>query len=178
MKLKIRDISLISILTVLLVAQKEVLAFIPNVQLVIFLLLLYSKKLGVKRSIYIIILYVLIDALLTSSLSFTYTPFMMIGLLFIPLLINTIFKKVERVIDLGLLSVLFSFIYSWIFVLAFVFIFKMNMINYLIADIYFEIALALSSFISTVLLYKPISRLFDKYLNEYEGERYEQRRVY
>lgn len=178
MKLKIRDISLIPILTVLLVVQKEVLSFIPNVQLVIFLLLLYSKKLGVKRSTYIIVLYVLIDALLTSSLSFIYTPFMMIGLLFIPLLINTIFKKVERAIDLGLVSVLFSFIYSWVFVLAFVLLFKVNMVDYLIADIYFEVVLALSSFISTVLLYKPISRLFDKYMNEYEGERYEQGRVY
>ena len=51
MKLKNSDICLIPILTILLVVQKEVLAFIPNVQLVIFLVLLYSKKLGSKRTV-------------------------------------------------------------------------------------------------------------------------------
>ena len=166
MKLKNLDISLIPILTILLVVQKEVLAFIPNVQLVIFLVLLYSKKLGSKRTVLIIVLYVLIDAILTSSLSFAYTPFILIGLLFIPILTNTIFKDVEIVNKLGLISILFSFIYSWVFALAFVFIYKMNIVEYLIADIYFELVLAASSYISVITLYKPMSRLFDSYLSD------------
>lgn len=178
MNLNNKDISLISILTVLLVVQKEILAFLPNIQLVIFLLLVYSKKLGTKKTVIIIVLYVLIDALLTSSISLSYTPFIMIGLLFVPLLTNTIFKKIENVFKLGLMSILFSFIYSWVFALAFALIFNINVVDYLMADIYFEAALALSSFISVAFLYKPVGKVFDKYLNKYEVKKHEQRRVY
>ena len=86
---------------------------------------------------------------------------MLIGWLIIPLSLCTIFKKVESPIVLGLLGVLYSFIYSWLYIIPSYFLISIEPIAYLISDIAFEITLAVVNFVSILFLYKPCSKIFE-----------------
>jgi len=160
-QIRIYDIVLIALFSAVLFIQEQFLTFIPNVQLTIFLIILFSKKLGVLKTFLIIIIHVIIDGLFTSSLGIIYTPFIFIGLLIIPITLHTIFKKISSTIALSLLSVLYAVIYSWLFLIPFVYILHVDPVTYIIADIPFQLLLASSSFMSTLALYKPSSNLFD-----------------
>ena len=156
-----KDLVLIALLTSIIFLQEQLLSFIPNVQLTFFLLVLYSKKLGIVKSSLIILIYVIIDNLIGGSFSLLFIPFMLIGLLLIPLSLNTIFKKVESNLSLAILGILYSFIYSFINIIPGCIMFNLTFIEYLINDLYWEIILAINSFVTILLLYNSCSKIFD-----------------
>jgi len=162
-KFRIYDACVIALLAALVFALEQLLAFLPNIQLTIFLLVLFSKKLGLIKTSIIIIIHTLLDNLFMSSLNLAYFPFMLIGWLIIPITLNTIFKRVNSNIALAFLGILFSVLYSWSFLLGNVLFMNVRFLDYFIADIPFEIILALSSFLSILLLYIPLSKLFDRF---------------
>lgn len=162
-KLSIKDLSLIAVLTTILFVQEQLLTFIPNVQLTIFLIVLYSKKLGFVKTSIITIIHVLLDNLFLGGINLYFTPAMLVGWLIIPATLCTIFKKANSNISLAILGAIYSFIYCWIFIIPNVLLFKFNYIDYLIADLLFEIILATSSFVSILFLYNPLSKLFVKF---------------
>lgn len=165
MKLKVKDITLISMLTVILTIQEQILNFLPNISLTIFLIVLYSKKLGMFKTSIIITLYCLLDNLIMSSLNIVYTPFMLIGWLLIPILLNTVFKKANNALILSLLGIIFSFLYCWINIIPAIIVLRINIVVYFMSDFIFEVLLAISSFISIYLLYEPCSKTIDKLIN-------------
>ena len=156
-----KDITIIAVMTTILFVQEQLLASLPGIQLTVFLIILYSKKLGLAKSSIIIVLHVLLDNLYMSSFSLMYTPTMLIGWLIIPFSLCTIFKKVESPIILGLLGVLYSFVYCWLYIIPSYFLISISPITYLISDIAFEITLAVISFVSILFLYNPCSKIFD-----------------
>lgn len=156
-----KDITIIAVMTTILFVQEQLLASLPGIQLTVFLIVLFSKKLGLAKSSIIIVLHVLLDNFYMSSFSLMYTPTMLIGWLIIPLSLCTIFKKVESPIILALLGVLYSFIYCWLYIIPSYFLISISPIAYLISDITFEIALAVVSFVSILFLYNPCSKIFN-----------------
>ena len=156
-----KDITIIAVMTTILFVQEQLLASLPGIQLTVFLIILFSKKLGLAKSSIIIVLHVLLDNFYMSSFSLMYTPSMLIGWLIIPLSLCTIFKKVESPIILALLGVLYSFIYCWLYIIPSYFLISISPIAYLISDITFEITLAVVSFVSILFLYKPCSKIFE-----------------
>ena len=52
---------LLAFLSIILTVQEELLTFLPNIQLTVFLLVLYSKKLKCHETLLIITLHVLLD---------------------------------------------------------------------------------------------------------------------
>ena len=135
--------------------------FLPNVQLTFLLLILYSKKLKFCDTLIIGFSYVILDNLIAGSFNILFMIFITIGLLIIPILLNTLFKKVESHISLAILGILFSFIYSWLLIIPGSILFEIDFINYLKADIIWEIILAISSFITILFLYKPCAKILD-----------------
>ncbi|HON63988.1 MAG TPA: hypothetical protein PK840_03790 [Bacilli bacterium] len=154
-KILVRDIALIGILTAILFVQEQALTFLPNIQVTVFLIVVYSKSLKLSHTMIIIFIHVILDNLLMGSFNLVYLPFMMIGWMLIPLLLNSLFKKVNDSFPLGLLGILFSFLYSWIMLIPQAFITEVDLAAYWIADIPFEILLALSSFLTILWLYQP-----------------------
>lgn len=161
-----KDITLIALLTIILFLQEQLLFFLPNIQLTVFFLVLYSKKLKFVDTLIITIIYVVLDSLTTNGFSFLFLPFMLIGWLIIPIFLNTLFKKVESNVLLASLGILFAFIYSWINIIPGCILFKMDPITYLVGDILWEVILASSSFITILLLYNPCAKVFDRYITK------------
>ena len=162
----IKDITLIALLTTILFVQEQLLSILPNIQLTVFLLVLYSKKLGFIKTTIICFIHVLLDNLIMGSFNVIYMPFMFIGWMIIPISLNTIFKKVNSNIILAFLGILFSFLYCWIYIIPNTLILEVSFISYLVADILWEVLLATSSFLTILLLYDPCSKLFDKYIKK------------
>src|SRR5690606_3723143 len=94
-----------------------------------------------------------------------YTVPMFVGLIFIPISLNTIFKKVESHIVLACLSILYAVFYSLMFLISFVIILQVDPIAYLVADSIFQVLLGASSFLTILILYPPLSKLFTELLN-------------
>lgn len=160
-KLVVRDIALIAILAGIMFVLEEIMTFLPNIQLTVLLIVLFSKKLGLKRTSLIVLIHVILDNLFMGSFNFIYTPFMLAGWLIIPLSLNTIFKKVDNKLILALLGILFAFIYCWLYIIPSSLYFNINIKAYFISDILFELLLAASSFISIYLLYNPLSKVIE-----------------
>lgn len=163
-KNKIVDICIIAVFSALLFAQEQALSFLPNIQLTVFLIVLYSKVFGFIKTIIIVCVHVLLDNIVMGSFSFHYTPFMLIGWLIIPITLSTIFKQFESNISLAILGIVFSIIYSFVMLIPNIFITEIDIFVYLIEDIPFEIILAMSSFLSILLLYNPAKKCFDRYI--------------
>lgn len=160
----IKEIVWIAFLAAILFVQEEVLTFLPNVQLTVFLLVVYAKCLGLKRTSLIITIHVLLDNMVMGSMNPMIIIFMWIGWMWIPLLLCTIFKKVNDSFRLALLGIVFALLYSWTFVICSCLIFHMKFTTYIMADIVFELILAISSFLSILWLYDAVKKVFDRYV--------------
>lgn len=160
--IKTKDITLIALLTTIVFIQEQVLTSLAGIQFTVFLIVLYSKKFGLTKSCLIVVLHVLLDCVFMGSLGLMYTPTMLIGWLFIPFTICTIFKKVENPIILALLGVMYSFIYSWLFFIPHHIMMNIDFVSYFAADVVFELVLAGCSFLTILWLYKPCSKAIDK----------------
>ena len=107
---KIKEICIIGMFAGFMFVLEQALMFLPNIQLTVFLIILFSKKLGLKKTLIIVTIHVLLDNLVMASFNIIFTPFMFIGWAIIPITLNTIFKKVSSPIFLALLSIVYSFI--------------------------------------------------------------------
>jgi flagellar biosynthesis protein FliQ len=159
--LTVKDITLIAMLSAILFIQEEALTFIPNIQLTIFLIVLYSKKLKFYKTTIIVACHVVLDNIFMGSFNLFYTPTMFIGWMFLPIFIKLFCKKIENPFLLGLVGALGGFVYSWMYILPNYFIYNINPLIYLSTDYIFELILAGCGFITVLLLYKPCAKLFD-----------------
>ena len=162
LKISTKDIVIIAILSAILFIQEQVLFFLPNVQLTMLFVVLYSKKIGCTRSIFTIFVYVLLDNIASVYFNILWVIFMFIGWSIVPIMLNTLFKRVNNVILLSLLSGLFSFVYCWCLVIPGSIIMQKDIITYLKMDIIWELMVATSSIVSVLLLYYPLSKFIDK----------------
>lgn len=161
---QIFEVVLIAICTALLTSLEIALSFLPNIQLTFLLIIVFSKVLKTKKTLIIIILHVIIDNLIMASFNIFFVLVMMIGLMIIPLTLNTIFKKVTSPLGLAALSIIYALIYSWLYIIPSVLLLKNDFRIYLIQDLPFEGLLAGSSFLSVLWLYTPLTRIIDNFI--------------
>ena len=168
MKLTVKNITTISVFTTLLFVQEQALTFLPNFQLTVFFLVLYSKTLGLKKTMIIITIHVILDNIFMGSFNIIFVPFMFIGWILIPIVLETFCKNIEDNIGLALISIPLSLIYCWLFIIPNIIVYNIKPMVYLMADIVWEIILVTSSFLSILLLYDPCSKIIKK-LIEYQN---------
>lgn len=161
--MKVKDIALLGILTAILYLVDQVLSFVPFLQLSMLLIILFSRKMGALKTSIIVIIYVILEYI-GAGFNLLFFIFSVIGWLFVPLLTNFLFRKTKSVISIALQGVLFSFLYSWIHIIPSCIIIESSIIDYLSMDVFFEISLAISSFVSILLLYKPLEKVIDRFV--------------
>ncbi len=162
----VKNICFIALFAVFLFVQEQALAFLPNIQLTFFFIILFSKILGFKKTVFIVVIYFLLDCFITGSLIPVYIAFQLLGWLCIPLLLSTVFKKVQSNLALAFLAALFSLLYSWIMIFPSCLVFQTTFLAYIIADLPFEALLVGSSFLSTLLLYNPLYKALNRLIKE------------
>ena len=161
--MNVKKLCYLVVLTTILFVQEQVLTFIPSVQFTFFLIILYGATVGIGYGSIIVLIHVLLDNLYMSSFTiFTIFP-MLIGYE-ITLICGYLFKnKSEWVIAAS--SALCAIIYAALFIPINVFVYNIDPIAYIIADIPFDIVLVCCNVLCVIILYKPMFKLLDDKFN-------------
>ena len=161
--MNVKKLCYIVVLTTILFVQEQVLTFIPSVQFTFFLIILYGATVGIGYGSIIVLIHVLLDNLYMSSFTiFTIFP-MLIGYE-ITLICGYLFKnKSEWIIALA--SAICAIIYADLFIPINVYVYNIDPIAYIIADIPFDIVLVCCNVLCVIILYKPMFKLLDDKFN-------------
>ena len=153
---KVIDLAVIAMLTVIVFTVEQALAFIPNIQLTVLLFIVYTKIVGFKKTMVIILLHTMADNLYNGSLNpFIFIP-MLLAWSMIPVLLSTVFRKFDSPLFMMVFAFLFGFIYGMSFIPFTFYQFGINIRAYFIADLPFEALMALSGAVSVGLFYTPL----------------------
>lgn len=167
MRKSIFDLTIVAIFTGILFTIEQGLAFIPNVQLTVFLLVLYTKTIGFKKTLLIAIIHTLLDNLYNGTMLFHLVIPMMIGWSLIPILLSTVFRKFESAFSLSIFAFMFGFIYGWIFIPFVAYTFGYPIIAYFLSDLPFELMMATSGALSVSILYQPVYVIISREMTQY-----------
>ncbi len=151
---------MISLSIAILFTQEQLLMFLPNIQLTVLLIILFTSVYTFKESMMMITAYVLLDSLFMGGFNLFYMVPMVLAWYLIPLSYHTFLRKTKSELKLALFAIMFGFVYGWMFIP-----FNMlqtginNFIPYLIADIPFELIMATTGFLTVFWLYQPLYKV-------------------
>lgn len=161
-----KNLVLISVFSAIIFALEQALIFLPNITLTVFLIILFSKCLDLKKSLLVILIYVLLDNLFMGTMNPIFLVFIFLGWSIIPITLHTIFKNINHTIILACLSLVYSLLYCLSYVIPTVLIYHIDPVVYLMNDVVFEIILMISSFVSVLWLYEPCYKVLKRYVTD------------
>jgi hypothetical protein len=159
-----KKIALFAVLIAMLLVQEQALAFIPNVQFSTLLILLFASSFKLRDSFVMIAVYVVIDSLYMGAFNLIYMVPMYIGWSLIPIGYHVFFKEKENTIALAFFGLFMGFIYGVIFMPFAVILTGVDPWAYLIADLPFQIVMAISNFLTILWLYPPLKKVYQQNL--------------
>ena len=159
-KLKSRLV-LIAFLSALLVVSKEALSVIPNVEVVTLLLLVYTKLLGFKTSIYITIIFTTIQAIIYPPGLWIITYYIIWPIL---VLVATLLFKFN--VNSGVIAIwaaVFGLGFGAVdsFLLSFVYGFQ-AFIPIWVRGLPWDLVHGFSNYLTVLILYEPLRKNFEK----------------
>ncbi len=160
--MKVQDIALIGILSATITAGKLALSFLPNIEVVTLLFIVYTVVFGMRRSLMIAFVFSTIEIFL-----YGFSTWFLVYYLIWPLLIiltNSLRKKIRSEYRFATLAGLFGLFFGLFFAVAESFFYGiMYGVSYWIKGIPFDIVHGVSNFIIVLLLYKPLVDILLKY---------------
>ena len=163
-KLDIRKMCIISLMAVILFVQEELLTILPNIQLTFLLLSLFAVIFGIKYSLLIVSIHVILDNMVMGSL----TPVVMIPMFLgytILIVVMWLLKKEKLPIKIIGASIC-AWIYCMLFLIANAIFLDIDIHAYFVSDIPFEILLILSTIFSMTYLYRPLEKVISREWNK------------
>ncbi len=158
-RLKIYDIVLIALMVATLEAVKIALAFLPNVELVTLLIVLFTRHFK-SKIIYVIPVFVLLE-----YIHWGFGPWtIMYGYIWFSLaLIAYIFRKNNSLLLWAVITGLFGLIFGLLCSVVYIFIDSLSMaFSWWISGIPFDLIHCVSNFILTLILFKPLDEVFSR----------------
>lgn len=155
----------IAFLSALLIVAKEALFFIPNVEVVTLLLMAYTYTLGSRTTIYITIIFTLVQSII-------YPPHMWIITYFLiwPLLVimTSVLKRYNaNLLMLSIFASLFGFGFGAFDSLVNSFVYGLNtFIPLWIRGLPFDIIHAISNYLTVLILFNPIKNSLSKMISK------------
>ncbi len=157
-KVSLRHLILTGMLLAVLIAQEQLLIFLPNIQLTVVLIMVYAAILPGYLLVFLVLGYVLLDNLIMGSFSLIYTPPMLLAWLMLALIGRLVRDRSMIVILLA--ALLFGFLYGWVFIPFNMIVYGLNVFwPYLASDLPFEIVMAVNNYFTVLLLYRPLTAL-------------------
>lgn len=160
-----KEMTIMASLTTVLVVQNLIFSYVQYIQLTFLLILLYARILGIKKTTVIIVIYMIVTNIILGAVLPLQFITMFIGFILGPVLINTVFKKTNNAIILSFLALFVSFFYIILLDFSWWLVFPSGfkgLILTLIQGIIFAIPMLISSFISVLILFKPLEKLFSE----------------
>ena len=157
---KIKEMTLIALLSAILTISKEILAFLPNIELVSFLLILFGRHFKLAHSLSIATIFCFLQVVLYGFGDWSIMYFIMWnGLVMISFYTKNIFKNEHQL-------ALFSGAYGLVFGLFFAFpylIFSFEAaLSYWLKGLFFDLIHGVGNYLIMLVLYEKT----DKYIGE------------
>lgn len=156
--MKIRDIVLVGLLSASITAGKLVLSFIPNVEIVTLLIIVFTVSLGIKRSLFITIIFVSTEILLYGFSTWVLGYYLVWpALVIVTALVSKAFKTeygyaaVAGIFGLGF-GLIFAIVESFFYGITYG-------VTYWVRGLPFDIIHGASNYIIALVLFKPLSKL-------------------
>jgi hypothetical protein len=171
----IKEIIILALSTSILIVQELAFSFLPNIQLTTFLVMVYVRAFGIKKSSMIVLVYVFVDNLIFGSLMMLNIVLpMLIGWFFIIYSFYFVSKMSHKLWVYVVLAYLFGHIYGLIYAPFQVWILKVEMIPYLIVDLPWQVIMGLSNALSVLWLYEPLSQFLVKLNDDFNHQNKEE----
>ena len=168
MYMRARDIALIPLLSASITVGKLALSFIPNVEIVTMLFIIYTVTFGLKRSLLAAVLFSTIEILIYGFSTWVLGYYLIWPLLIIVtgLLKDRLKSEFGYAAIAGIFGFLFgaffavfeSFFYGWAYGFT-----------YWLRGILFDVVHGVSNYIVVLLLFKPLSRMLKAQAERFFG---------
>lgn len=160
--MKSKDIVLISLLSASLTAGKLALSFIPNVEIVSFLFIMYTLHFGLKRTGLASVLFVTTEMFIYGFGTWILVYYV---IWFLLVLLTSLMKKsIHSEVGWAIFSACFGLSFGLLFAFAESFFYGIAYgIQYWIRGIPFDALHMVSNYIVMIILYRPISAVFKRY---------------
>ncbi len=170
-KISIRDIALIGVMTAVIVVCKEILSFLPNIELVSFWIILFTLFFR-WRVLFVVPVFVLIEGCLYGM-----EPWWIMYLYAWPLLalISYLNRKQESVWFWSILSAFFGLFFGLLCAIPYAVAGAVNNgirsglyagFTWWVAGIRFDIIHCIGNFVVMLVLYHPVRRTFERIAHE------------
>lgn len=156
--MKIRDIALIGILSATITAGKLALSFIPNVEIVTLLFIIYTIVFGTKKTLFISVIFTS-----TEILIYGFSTWLLVYYFIWPLLIiitGLLNKRVRSEYSYATIGAIFGYAFGIFFAVVESFFYGVAYgWTYWIRGLPFDLLHGTSNFILILVLYKPIMNI-------------------
>lgn len=153
-----RQLVLDALLIAITIAFKEVLSFLPNIEVVTLFLMIFTLNLSLKDSILIALGYSLVESLLYGINIYIISYFMVwLIIVFVTYLLR---NKLNSYFKVAILSFLYGLLFDIPFSLPFFMASFKAGISYLLQGVIFSIVHALGNFIVAVILFDQLNHIF------------------
>ena len=147
------QIEIAMFLTILIVLE-YLMAFLPNISLTPLIFAVFFFNRTIAKSTVLIFTYIIMQGLIWGFSIYLIPMFLgwTIWMWFV--------KNMTDYGDIMIFSIMFGFIYGWVFMPFSVFLYGINMGAYLVADFPFQVTMALSTVFTMMLLFTRLSTVF------------------
>ncbi len=158
-RLPIRDITVLALMSTILIITKEARNFLPNIEPVSFLLIVYTLVFG-YRTLYIIYTFVIVEGFLYGFSLWWFSYLYIWTILFF---LVRIFRNVRNPLYWAVISGFYGLSFGFLYSISIVAISGVNAgIVSWINGIYFDIVHGLGNFFIALLLFKPVYYVINK----------------
>ncbi len=159
--MKTRRLLMVAFAITITFVQEQMLLIIPQVQLTVLLMFVFASVFNYRESFIYITVYVILDNLYMGG----FNPFDAIPMFFawntIPYIYNIVLRRTDNEYKIAMAAFVFGFLYSWSFIPGQIVLLGIDQVwqYYVLADIPWEIALAIVGYVSVVWAYKPLVKI-------------------
>lgn len=159
--MKARDVALVGLLSAVITAGKQALSFIPNVEIVTLLFIIYTVTFGTKRTLLVSVIFTTLQILI-----YGFATWLLVYYFIWPLLIMTtalMKRKLKSEYGYAAVAGFYGLIFGLIFALSESFFYGAAYgITYWVRGIPFDLIHGVSNFIIVLVLFKPMCSAFSK----------------
>lgn len=164
MKLTIKELVLIALLSAVLLVSQVGLAFLPNIEVVSLLVILYTLFFK-KKTLYIIYIFALLEGLIYGFgiwwIMYLYVWTILWG-------ITTLFKKEKSPVIWAFISGFFGLFFGTLCSVPYFITGGVSMgLSWIVAGLQMDIIHGVGNFFVTLLLFQPLHTAFQKIFNTY-----------
>jgi energy-coupling factor transport system substrate-specific component len=158
--MRIRDIVLIGLLSAATTAGKLALSFIPNVEIVTLFFILFAVVLGMKRSLFVAVIFITTDILIYGFSTWVLGYYLVWPLVVI--IASVLSKRTKSEYAYATLGGLFGLFFGLFFAITESFFYGPAYgLAYWVNGLTFDLIHGASNFIIVLLMFKPLKNMLD-----------------